>query len=560
MFQTEKNVSPTARRNRDLAQVLFGLQDGDDKESPSRLSPSVPSEPPTVVPEHSPSAANSSFRNPASSNMPTDGPRSALSATQLPRNPSTPKSPAEAADLARDVQRKTDAAMIALRKHSSNTNLIEGISPGGSISRKRISPHQISTPRLVSASTSVDTIPLRSPSVASGQYPTPSKIASRFKMFRGTLRGKAPAPTGEEVTPYPLDLHSPPPSQIVHYDPAKLSVPAGPGATSATELGRFKVSVPSPPASAGPGLKGFMARFRSRQRTAGISPDSDRRRSPQSPATLFVTPSQPSERAGTQQHPSPNSNSDTVLASTPRPPPPFHPSALGPGTPQEDLGTNDESLALKQFLDAASNLGLDPEALNDLLARSGSTSSRSADWLTRINSPSTSSRPETRDGMLGDGVPPATPSSGRPLAEGQAMRNENVTRKLSVRKQVDHIRRPRDDQGDNASVNAVVRRTVIFPSESRSSTIDLNVLMRKTSSRRRRVSAASISSRSVHDRAPTPPPPRSPTSRRFSTDASPPVPQLPPSFSAQAENLLNIPQPTLAGGPIEKSSSTYDSL
>jgi hypothetical protein len=35
--------------------------------------------------------------------------------------------------------------------------------------------------------------------------------------------------------------------------------------------------------------------------------------------------------------------------------------------------------------------------------------------------------------------------------------------------------------------------------------------------------------------------------------------QLPPSFSAQAENI-HVPQSAVAGGPIEKSSSTYDSL
>jgi hypothetical protein len=47
--------------------------------------------------------------------------------------------------------------------------------------------------------------------------------------------------------------------------------------------------------------------------------------------------------------------------------------------------------------------------------------------------------------------------------------------------------------------------------------------------------------------------------RRFSTDTSPPLPQLPPSFSAQAENI-HVSQSAVAGGPIEKSSSTYDSL
>jgi hypothetical protein len=129
----------------------------------------------------------------------------------------------------------------------------------------------------------------------------------------------------------------------------------------------------------------------------------------------------------------------------------------------------------------------------------------------------------------------------------------NSTEGLAYTPQPDHLRRPRDGAPDKS---AVVRRTIIFPSESRSSTIDLSVLIRKHSSRRRRASATSVSSRSVHDRAPTPPPARANTGRRFSTDiTSPPVPQLPQSLPLTDRLLIPATQ-----GPVENPSSAYDSL
>ena len=113
--------------------------------------------------------------------------------------------------------------------------------------------------------------------------------------------------------------------------------------------------------------------------------------------------------------------------------------------------------------------------------------------------------------------------------------------------------RPRQQQQPNAAPNAVVRRTIIFPSDSRMSALDFQAMMRKQSVSRRRASVSSKTS--VHDRVPTPPPPHRAAGRRFSTDAaSPPVPQLPPALSAQNDNFLAVPS------PVEKTGSAYDSL
>ncbi|KAJ7682928.1 hypothetical protein B0H17DRAFT_52396 [Mycena rosella] len=129
------NGSPTTRRNRDPAQVLFGensLPSNDPTVSVHPISPLVP-----------PSAA------------------SATGPYQPSRNPPTsrlPQTTQERAELEREVQRKAEAAMVALQKQPSGSNLV--LAPKASAwGRRRISPSQISTPQLVSASTSIDTIP-----------------------------------------------------------------------------------------------------------------------------------------------------------------------------------------------------------------------------------------------------------------------------------------------------------------------------------------------------------------------------------------------------------------
>ncbi|KAF9466343.1 hypothetical protein BDZ94DRAFT_1233950 [Collybia nuda] len=552
------DMSPTTRRNRDLAQALFGLEDTEQEKN--------------TTAEHI-SSLNKVDVSPTITDLAAEDSRSpppSKTPYQLSRNPSTPRIPQtsqEEAELAREVQQKMDAATLALKPPSqANPD-----PHGGSTSRKRINPNQISNPRLVSASTSVDTVPIpRTPSLSSANNSGPSRIGSRFKKLRGTLRAKSTLPNGDEVTPYPLGINSPPSVQTAHYDPEKLRVPGPPVAASATDSVRFKVPVPSPPASAGPGLKGFMARFRGKQRnTIDTSSDSEHRRSPQlSPPSTFS----PSRSDKTFSKPLLTPITRDVVSASP---------TLRPDTPQtwlpspiQDSGPGG-SEALKQLFDAATNLGLDQAALDDLLARSPSTSSRSNEWtmLRRNNTtlrsgtdyPVDSSRPAPSlgrpsiDQSLHVTTPDSNPTNGRANMDVGQSQNDSVSTQPSERKVPEHVRRPREGQADNRATSTIIRRTIIFPSESKTSPIDLNSLMRKTSNRRKRASATSVSARSVQDRAPTPPPPRSPTSKRFSNGPSPPVPNLPTSVLSQSDNLLNVPS-TSAGGPIEKSNSTYDSL
>ncbi|KAK7014989.1 hypothetical protein R3P38DRAFT_2998808 [Favolaschia claudopus] len=571
---SDDDISPTTRRNRDLAQVLFGQGAEEDKSPPLNLTLTFPGNADNSHASASATPDSSFFAN---------SPPSATSATwpyQTSRNPSTPKLPQSAeehAELAREVQRKTDAAMVMLQKQPSSSNLT--LPPKAPPTRRRISPNQISTPQLVSASTSVDTIPLPSPSTTSGQ----SKIGSRLKRLRGSLRTKPTLPTAEDITPFPLDLRSPPPVQTVRYDPEKLRAPGGPVAASATEPEGFKVPIPSPPASAGPGLKGFMARFRGKQRASETQSEFDYQRSlgrtqylspPASEHLIPESTSWPTSQGSVSRSPpSIASTSPAVVDLSSHRPPSTSDSAFTPAPshqthtlpptlptitplygsrPQQGIQnpaateTADASDAIKQLFDAASNLGLDQGALNDLLVRSGSTSSKSTDW-TRNNT-----RAASRSS-----VPVEVVSSGE-TSRSNSQRTKSTIPPLpeGVPQAPEHTRRARDGAFDKS---AVVRRTIIFPSESRSSTIDLSVLMRKQSTKsRRRVSATSVSSRSVHDRVPTPPPARQNSSRRFSTDnGSPPVPHLPHSFPSQADRLV---PPTLTVGPGAASGFAYDSL
>ncbi|KAI0695429.1 hypothetical protein C8T65DRAFT_46204 [Cerioporus squamosus] len=587
---TDIEQSSPMRRNRALADALFGSEDMDASASgPPQISimPDLASDPdedepieltisptrPLQTPKRSDSLRHAkqamSPISPSAVPMPTS-PGGLLS----PLSPTSNMNPAQ---LALEVQRRAEAATAALRKSPSIPKMNEGT---GTHPRKRISPNKISAPTLVSASTSVDAIPLRSPTTT----PTPaaqqgsSKIGSRFKKLRGTIRAKQPIPNGEEVTPYPLDLRSPQdthhpagssPSLALRTDPIPIVSSAGAG-----EPPRIKAPapLPSPPASATPGLKGFMARFR-KQRAAAPEPlasssiGGSSRHGPSasnSAASALSTTSSgssPDHAYGPVPHSAPalqtffRSTSPIHPPQSPTPrPPDSHARASSQPRSDED--------ALKQLFDAATNLGLDQAALNDLLARSPSSSSRSTAWtkLTRATSPNDSRKSQVPM-IRGRATPESVRSpmsEGRPSVDGYSPR-PSAELKSPTRKSFDTLQRPRQQlaqspQQQQATSSAIVRRTIIFPSDSRISTMDLSALVRKQSSVSRR--RASISSnRSVHDRAPTPPPPhRGAGGRRFSTDASPPVPQLPQALAVQNENMLAVPS------PVEKSSSAYDSL
>ncbi|KAA1471322.1 hypothetical protein DENSPDRAFT_837290 [Dentipellis sp. KUC8613] len=558
---TDTELSSPSRRRRALTDVLFG----EPKADRTFQSP----EPPTSksADDHTSNSGVEIHSQAMLSETQYDVSRSEIARPSIgtPQASSSPASPALAfadqTELAKEVQRKTEAAMAQLKKMPSNPKLNEA----GSAHRKRISPNQISSPRLVSASTSVDTIPLRSPSAGSDQPSNPSKLGQRFRKLRGTLRAKPTAQTGLDITPYPLDLLSPASAQTDRYKTASPIHHGPPVLASATELGRFKVPVPSPPASAGPGLKGFMARFRKPRPVEGS--EHEHRIPPNLSSAVNLQPAfaQQQHAPALQAHSAPpdsltfkNTNAPQSsasvsgsLAASRRDEKPSDSDAVRPPSDQA---------ALRQLFDAASNLGLDQAALNDLLARSTSTSSKStsAQWSLKHTSATTSDASgDMTERTALQRVRSPTGSESRPSIDKSSQKQaSDSVRKLSVRKQI-----PRASLFSNTEMsNAVVRRTLIFPAETRQSIVDFNAagLRKSTSTRRRRsASAASVQSvRSVHDRIPTPPPQKSPTSLRFSPEPKPPVPELPPSLTAQAQSAY-LPPPPLS---LEKSNSAYDSL
>ena len=599
----DKEISPSTRRNRDLAQVLFGDDDTKEEHTIATKEPaqSTANLEASVISDITPSLPTIPSSPPPLVGEPSSATPTSSSPYLLTRNPSIPRipqKPKEEADLTREtreVQKKADAAMIALKKDPSKVNVMDTLKRTPS-ARKRIDPSQISAPRLVSASTSVDTIPLRTPSISSNTTSGASKLGSRLKRLRGSLRAKNVSSSNEPVV---QDSKSPPPSQAAYNDPAKLNVSSDSTMTSAPKTGRFKVPIPSPPASAAPGLKGFMARFRNRQR---MSEAPSQRSVPRASSPLSqVSPILPT---ALRQTDTPLAKSNASIISerslnsiTPRPTgqarpmysrfPPANPvsataspptSASSSSPPSQTLNDSQSAAALEQLYAAANDLGVDQDALHDLLARSGSTSSRNllarnktiqaTSQQTGTTEPSERTITTQQIGYVAStsSDQTATPTGYGPQSSDQRSNyivsdNERVTssedlvpRKTSIRKP-DHLRRPIEGPTD---INPVVRRTIIFPSDSGLSATEFAAMIqRKNSSRRRRISANSISNRSVHDRVPTPPPPKTPGARRFSADGMPPMPQLPTSLG-QAMNANTLS--TSTGGPIEKSNSTHDSL
>ncbi|KAI0948569.1 hypothetical protein AcW1_005414 [Taiwanofungus camphoratus] len=569
-------LSSPNRRHRALADALFGVE--------GKARPTSPVESPVVAGNAGPDAQVQSLNmlrseiipsQPAQPSKQDSSLRDMVSPTSPRFDASSSRSPhADAALLAIEVRQRAEAATAALRKSPSIPKIGEVL---GTLSRKRINPNQISSPKLVSASTSVDTIPLPSPSVTSG-HPgtTPSKLSSRFRKLRGTLRSKPPVHTGDEITPYPLDLRSPRSAPDPSFSASNVVLRPEPVISSTNDVSLFGVPaapVSSPPASATPGLKGFMARFRKQRGTEVYSSPQRQRPSPPSAASLspssFMSSSH--ERSGgPSSHSAPATKVEFRSESslhTRAPPAQSSTSRLSPeivqqlptiSTPSQNI--TDEA-ALKQLFDAASNLGLDQAALNDLIARSPSTSSRSTAWtkLTRITSVTDSRKSQLTSAGASD--TPDDPRSntiyeGRPSMDRISPRPSTEIRQAPVRKPVETSLGLRQEQRMDNAVNSIVRRTIIFPSDARTSTVDLNHLIRKQSAskRRRSASAASVhSTRSIHERVPTPPPHKSIGGRRFSADGSPPIPQLPHSFPSQHDNLTLPAQ-------MEKSSSTYDSL
>lgn len=557
---TKPEISPTTRRNRDLARALgFGTDGSDhlvvprmsDQDSSSTsVSPTVEAILPLEFPQDVESTTPLSARQAQSETTLSPGPLPQRS--QSMRNPRP--TPIDQTELAREVQRKADAATAALMK-SPQRNFADMNASTISVSRKKIDPSQISEPRLLSAPTSVETIPLPAPILPPQVSPQPSLgITQRMRRFRNTLRVKPTTPSGEEVTPFPTDVQPQPApaSQGLTRRPTLPLPRFGPG--SSTELAKLKTPNCSPPASAAPGFKGLMARFR-KPRTMDSAGDSQSSvHSRTSPTTSSPTASSHQGHArGNVASPGP------PTVTTPQPGeasvrPSLDASAV--------LGNDVDSAAVKQLFEAASKIGLDQAALNDLLTRSTSVS-RAAGWVWSGGSSSTIGNapftPSTQPSSILDRSRLAALADKLPNDDGPSNGADGKTvRKLSVGKAGEPGQIRQNHQiPENA---AVVRRTLIFPSEFRSSKVDLSQVNRKSLMRRHRRSGSATSAqsaRSVHDRAPTPPPPKTNGGRRFSTERSPPVPGVTASIGAQAEVLLRAPPSNAAA---EKPSSPYDSL
>ncbi|KAF8843621.1 hypothetical protein BDN67DRAFT_964101 [Paxillus ammoniavirescens] len=548
----QPEASPTTRRNRDLARALgFGNGDSDrlivpqisDADSSSTsISPTVEA----ILPLDSPQDINPPEVQSRSMPPPSSFPQR----SQSMRNPRP--TPIDQNELAREVQRKADAATAALMRSPSGKRFLDVNGSTISVTRKKIDTSQISEPRLLSAPTSVETIPLPQPTSAPAVSPQASLgITGRMRRFRNTLRVKPTVPAAEEITPFPINLQ-PQTATLSQGLGRRPTLPLGIfGPGSSTDLGKLKAPTSSPPSSA-PGLKGLMARFRKPRTADNVGDGHSSVHSRTSPTTSSPTAS------SHHGHVRGNVTSPTPPATT------TPPSAEASTRPSVDasgpLTTDVDSAAVKQLFEAASKIGLDQVALNDLLSRSTSIS-RAGGWMSGGSSVigNRSPTPATQQSIILDRNRPATPSDKRLNDDDPVSGSDDRTvRKLSVRKQGEPSQTRQTRQVHENS--AVIRRTLIFPSELRASKVDLSQVTRKASTRRHRRSGSTTSAqsvRSVHDRAPTPPPPKSNGSRRFSTDRSPPVPIVTTSIAAQAEALLRAPPSNVTA---EKSNSAYESL
>ncbi len=569
---TDPETSSATRRKNALAQALFGASDSD--QSLTSLSPPPTDEPNTGsgLPAERPLLIESSASTSARSLRDTLSPSyRSVNAGVLTSSSSATEPPNKQQELAKEVQRRAEAAMADLNRMPSNA----------ASQRRRVEPGQISGPRLVSASTSVDTIPVRSESAASGQLPvvqnqspTSTKFGTRFKKLRGSLRASKQNFPASDGSQHIADLSS------SYGDRALAATPDIPSPFGAAELSRPKLAVATPQApvgTTGPGLKGFVSRFLKPR--SGETPEPDRRKQwPSSSASASVSVSsyfaqQQAERQLemgvsqqiTQSAPPVNKSfrPDTPVSPESSPlhkQPPSAPPVPSSVPDASAARTVDES-ALKQFIDAANNLGLDQDALTELLSRSNTIGSR----LTTRSSKHVSTTSRVPDRGQGRSEPPASEPAPASAAGSTTQRSLVQTAPRPSGEIVERapIRRPLAHDGTTAeSANStIVRRTLIFPSEARQPTPEPGASLRKSSSTRRRrsTSAASMhSNRPLHDRVPTPPPPKSSTGRRFSAEQSPPMPHIPNSLLAQTE-AINAPQSAPAV-PLEKSNSAYDSL
>ena len=455
--------------------------------------------------------------------------------------------------MRRQVQERTELAMAQLHR-SPQQNQKRFPSPVNTTIRRRIHPQDISSPMLVQSSTSVDkipTVPISSPAQQNITRSPSSKLSFGIKRLRNTLKGKSSAPNGDEVTPWSSDSQShgfPSPRSPATFTGSMKGGPLSPG--SMTDL-HMRVPSSAPPTGSFEKEKksfGFISRFR--------------RRGPSETST----DGQGSSSLGSSMV---SSNSiSPVDRTTPNSGPPSHPNSVSknhrpdlapsnvsspqlngrfdsaanrtPISPNIPISPSDPE-ALRKFLDAAQSLGLPQSAVSNFLAMN---SPRNPEHTPLTAAFSQSEVDISRSQQQRDSPPVIAPIERVASPISDHFIDTALDRRPST-SQRNYLAAPSNSgtvgsrpllSGRHSNVEStIIRRTLIFPSASPSTT-DLNLstttttnsLARKFSKSYKRVSGTSMQSgRSVHDRVPTPPPPA--RAKRFSAEASPPVPSIPTS-------------------------------
>ena len=478
----------------------------------------------------------------------------------LSNSPDTPGTPFVAhvtseGNLEEDVGRKAAAATAALKNSSEASNL--------ALKRKatkKIQTKQISGPQLLSASMSVDAIPLASPvsilapasplshqdmSSGSNSRASGKGLLGRWRSLRKSqqsgmlepietasstlVRQDSLSPIGQTIVYQPTTIHTPeiqsvPPPGTTPTSPPQHQWPQSAGPTQTQTM-----PIASPPTTSG-GLKGFMTRLR---QAKGSARKEEAKGSPATPSVALqnaaATPSSPLQQREARRSPSNQSHNQPSMQ------PLFQrmrgatsDSASSPtlATPQE------EEEAVEAFRRAGKSLGLEDEMINGfLLQRSNST--------TRVGSSDVPRHEGANSPLV---APSPSPSSRKLSTRAKPMEASGNPRARVMRDGVDPL-------------SAVVRRTIIVPSTSASpfgSSSNImtegriaSPVLRKSSTRRRPPSATSQHSTKspIMDRVPTPPPPRG--GRRFSEDNRPPLPSLP---GTPSHHLTPVNQSSHAGG------------
>lgn len=451
----------------------------------------------------------------------------------------------------RQVQERTEAAMAQLKKSPQQTRFPSLPAPG---TRKKIHLQDISNPHLIQSSTSIDKLPAVpvSPAKAKVQQAEAQRTIkfSLTKRLRSTLKSKPSQPNGEEVTPWTLDNNSSvtfsnsPHASHQNLAPPKSNLQSS-GSNSDNGNQPKGVNV-SPPASAGPNLKTFMSRFRKK----GQEPPTQKNYS-------MPPPSNVNGRRSFQLHPSasPLRRSGSVSQTqdvkpimapamsreqTERPP--------SPGSMSSQASPPGDPHALKQFYEAAQNLGLDQFALNEFLSRSGSLTSKPS--VKRVNPPLYDDDPNDSDRVQSPVIPEVfVDHQGSQMSRSNTMRQSTSSRMSAV------PRRVREMDGQSNARNTILRRTLIFPSAPNGSLPELPSPLpsKRTSKSAKRTSNLSVQSgRSLIDRVPTPPPSKV---KRQSVEPSPPMPN---------SSWVSLGRPSMSRSPpvtpIDQSRSPYESL